>query len=181
MTGFTFSTGTRPPVSSESILGIAVHELGHCAGLNHSGIHSATMFPIASPFGTQVGLDPDDNPIQIELEETVNDFFLGFLGTYHVNKPDKMNHLILAAGPQVHFLNSVLQNPNIRWSARDYRLGLSAFVRYYRRIEMFGRTSLALSASFSHVMSVNSRTDQYETPTDGYSFFTVTAGLAFPF
>jgi len=127
------------------------------------------------------GRDPQGKPIKADFEETVNDFMMTFLGTYHVNKPDRVNHLILAVGPQVHFLNSVLENSSIRWSARDYRLGLTGFIRYYRRIEMFGRTSLALSASLSHVMSVASRTDQYEPPTHGWNLFTVTLGLAFPF
>ncbi len=127
------------------------------------------------------GKDPQGKPIKVELDETVNDFMLTILGTYHVNKPGKVNHLILGAGPQVHFLSSVRENSSLKQSARDYRLGLTGFIRYYRRIEMFGRTSLALSASLSHVMSIASRTDQYEPPTHGWNLFTVTIGLAFPF
>jgi len=127
------------------------------------------------------GRDPEGKPIKVDLEETVNDFMMTFLGTYHLNKPGRFNHYILGVGPQVHFLSSVLENSSIKWSARDYRLGLTGFFRYYRRIEMFGRTSLSLSASMSHVMSVASRTDQYEPPPHGWNLFTVTLGMAFPF
>lgn len=127
------------------------------------------------------GYDPEGKPIKVDLDETVNDFIMTFLGTYHVNEPARINHLILAAGPQVHFLSSARENSSFKESARDYRLGLTGFIRYYRRIEMFGRTSLALSASASHVMSVAPRTDQYEPPNHGWSLFTVTLGLAFPF
>ena len=127
------------------------------------------------------GTDAEGKPIKVNFEETVNDFIMTFLGTWHLNQPARLNHFILAVGPQVHFLNSSLENSSLKWSARDYRLGLTGFFRYYRRIEMFGRTSLALSASVSHVMSVASRTDQYEPPTHGWNCFTVTLGMAFPF
>lgn len=127
------------------------------------------------------GYDSEGKPIKVDLKETVNDFMMTFLGTYHVNEPDRVNHLILGAGPQVHFLSSVLENSYLKWSARDYRLGLTGFARYYRRIEMFGRTSLAFTASYSHVLSVASRTDQYEPPTHGWNFFSLTVGMGFPF
>jgi hypothetical protein len=127
------------------------------------------------------GRDAQGKPITVDLEETVNDFMMSFLGTWHLNEPIRVNHFILGVGPQVHFLSSTRENRSIKESARDYRLGLTGFFRYYRRIEMFGRTSLAFSASMSHVMSVASRTDQYEPPTHGWNYASITLGMAFPF
>ena len=127
------------------------------------------------------GLGPDGKPIKSEFDETVHDFYITFLATYHLNSPEMKNHMILGMGPQVHFVNSRLENPSIKFTARDYRLGIGGFFRYHRRIEMFGRTALVVTATYGHMQSVASTTDQYEPPTHSMNFGTITAGLAFPF
>jgi hypothetical protein len=128
-----------------------------------------------------LGLDPDGKVITVEFDEKANDFYLTFLVTYHINSPEVKNHMMLGLGPQVHFLNSSLENPSLKLSARDFRLGLSGFFRYQRRIDMFGRTALVITATYGHMQSAASLTDQYEVPNHGMDFGTITAGLAFPF
>jgi hypothetical protein len=127
------------------------------------------------------GRGPDGKPIVSEFDETVHDFYITFMATYHVNSPKVTNHMLLGLGPQVHFVNSTLENPSIKFTARDYRLGIGGFFRYHKRIEMFGRTAFVVTATYSHMQSVASRTDQYEPPTHSMNFGTITAGLAFPF
>jgi hypothetical protein len=123
---------------------------------------------------------PDGKPHETEFEESVSDFYITFLAVYRL-KPAGKNQLMLAGGPQVHFLNSTLQVGELSWGARDFRLGMGAMVRYQRRIEMFGKTAFVLAGTYSHMQSVSSRTDQYEVPTASVNIGTVTAGLAFPF
>jgi hypothetical protein len=113
-----------------------------------------------------------------EFEETVADFFITIMGLYRVNDPKKADHVMLGAGPQIHFVSSF---STFTESARGYRLGAGMMIRYQRRIEMFGRTSLVVTAGYSHMQSVGSRTDLYDVPTRSMNITTVTAGLAFPF
>ena len=116
-----------------------------------------------------------------EIEETVNDFFITILATYHLGGARRTDHLLLGVGPQIHLVNSEIQIGDIKLSGRSSRLGLGLIFRYHRRIEMFSGAAFMVSGAYSYVQDVASHTDQYEPPRESLSLGTVTAGLAFPF
>jgi hypothetical protein len=114
-------------------------------------------------------------------EEDVADFVLTIMGLYRVNDQELKNHLMVGAGPQVHFLNSRRAFSTFTETARDFRLGAGALARFQRRLDMFGRMGFVLTVSYCHMQSAGSRTDLYDVPTQSMNIATVTAGLAFPF
>jgi hypothetical protein len=123
----------------------------------------------------------DGKPYTTQFEEQVVDFVITIMGTYRLNSPAEKNHVMLAAGPEVHFVNSRRVFSTFAESARDYRLGAGALIRYQRRIDMFGNLGFVVTASYSHMQSVGARTNLYDVPTKSMNITTITAGLAFPF
>jgi hypothetical protein len=123
----------------------------------------------------------DGKPYTTEFEEEVTDFVLTIMGTYRFSSSEDKNRLMLGAGPQVHFVNSRRSFSTFSESARDFRLGAGALVSYHRRLDMFGTLAFVATASYSHMQSVESRTDLYDVPTSAMNITTITGGLAFPF
>jgi hypothetical protein len=126
---------------------------------------------------TSFGGEPDT----AEFAEDVVDFVLTIMGIYRLNNVAEKNHVMIGAGPQVHFINSRRSFSTFSESARDFRLGAGAFARYQRRLEMFGSLGFVLSASYCHMQSVSPRTDLYDVPTSSMNITMITAGFAFPF
>ena len=116
-------------------------------------------------------------------EEKFSDFCLGIFGAWMLERADKKTRLVAALGPEVHFLKATKLYVVQRFSetARESRLGAGAMVRYERRLEMFGRTTLLVSASFSWMESGIRRTDIYTPPPEGMTSGALTVGLAFHF
>jgi hypothetical protein len=131
--------------------------------------------------GAEVSVDTEGKIIRADFDEHLADFVLSVMALYRLNKVERQNHVMLGAGPQVHFLNSTRAFSAFEEGARDFRMGAGAFIRYQRRLDMFGDLGFVLSASYSHMQSVGKRTDQYDVPTAAMNVTTVTAGLAFPF
>ena len=126
-------------------------------------------------------VSPIDTIPPAKYDEYLADFVLSIMALYRVNGVEKQNHVMLGAGPQVHFLNSKRTFSAFEEGARDFRMGAGAFIRYQRRLDMFGDFGFVLSASYAHMQSVGERTDQYDVPTAAMNITTVTAGIAFPF
>ena len=116
-------------------------------------------------------------------EEKFSDFRLGILGAWIKESAGGITRLIVAIGPEVHFLKATKFSFVQRFSetAREERLGAGALVRYERRLEMFGKMTLTVSGSFSWMESGIRRTDIYTPPPQGATSGALTAGLAFPF
>jgi hypothetical protein len=116
-----------------------------------------------------------------ELEETVNDFFLTIMATYRRGDTEAADRLIMGAGPQMHLVSSEIQIGDVKYAGRSSRLGFGLVFRYYRRIEMFGNSALAVTGAYSYVHKVAAHTDQYEPPRETFSLATLTVGFALPF
>jgi hypothetical protein len=169
-----FST-TSPEYTSGFVYGLGLTE-----GRGKIGF-GITARRLANTYTGEETTILDGKVYKAEFEEDIVDFYVTIMGLYRLNDPKQKDHVMAGAGPQVHFINSSRTFSATKFSARDFRLGVGAIIRYQRRIDMFGRTALVVTAAYSHMQSVESRTDQYEPPTRSMNITTVTAGLAFPF
>ena len=123
--------------------------------------------------------------ITYRYDETFSDFFVSILATYWLKNGGKPSQILLAMGPQIHFLTATKEYKleNYAQSARASRLGFGIMLHYQRRIPAFGSMALVLNAAYSWAQSGALVPDVYEytPPYESISITTVTAGLAFPF
>ena len=165
---------TSPKYKSGFIYGVGLTEGEGRIGFGITALRFANTSK-----GAEVS--PIDTIPPAKFDEHLADFVLSIMALYRLNRAEKQNHVMIGAGPQVHFLNSTRAFSAFEEGARDFRMGAGAFIRYQRRLDMFGDIGFVVSASYSHMQSVGKRTDQYDVPTAAMDITTVTAGLAFPF
>jgi hypothetical protein len=172
--------GYRSTTSSQFGDGFA-YGLGLTEGKGKVGFGIKTLRFANTCRGDTATVNSEGQVFTAEFEDHFVDFFITFMGTYHLNAPSAKNRFTAGVGPQVHFVNSSRKFSTFSYSDRDFRIGAGALIMYRRRIDMFGDTALVVTASYSHMQSVDSRTDLYEVPTRSMDIATLTAGIAFPF
>ncbi|MGQ9603188.1 MAG: hypothetical protein ACUVUU_03155 [bacterium] len=127
-------------------------------------------------------LAPDN---QRKFEEIHRDFFVMTAATLNLRMQDGSAILSLGLGPQIHFLSATKHHISEHYSqtARESRLGVGLFLRYYRRIEIFGGTAFVSMISQSWTQEGSPPIDPYEyvVPIGAVHPLTATIGIGFDF
>jgi hypothetical protein len=185
------------PCSADRLAGI---DLGyvHTPSSNYDAglVYGAHLFEGSGKIGFGVMADRFVNSIAYQTqiksggqtiiyryEETFSDFYVSILATYWLKNSGSSSRVLLAMGPQIHFLTATKEYKleNYAQSARTSRLGFGVMLHYQRRIWAFGDMALVLNTAYSWAQSGSLMLDEYTPPHESISITTITAGLAFPF
>lgn len=167
---------SEPKYGSGLVYGVSLMEGDGRLGLG------LTFLRLESSSSWEKSLKTGEEFTVYRYREELSDSYVGILATWMHGKQPK-RRLVVGAGPQIHFLSATKQYVLEKYAlnVRESRLGIGALVRYQRQIEMFGKTSLVVTASYSWMESGVELMGTYAPPADGLTSAALTLGLAFPF
>jgi hypothetical protein len=130
----------------------------------------------------ETDLEIDDETVTFWYEETFKMFSVSAYGYYILLGHDGLNKLLVAAGPQVHFVTADKAYIRERYveSVRESRLGFGGLLRYERVMEMFGGLRFVAEFYYSYMEGTYLKLDYYQPPLEPVNMTGFMAGLGYP-
>lgn len=120
-----------------------------------------------------------------KFQEDHRDFFVAPGAAFSIKSSDASTIVSIGLGPQVHFLSATKHHLSEQFSqtARESRVGLGLFLRYYRRMEILSGTAFVamLTQSWTQKGSKPIDPSEYVVPSEPIHALTLTIGIGFGF
>jgi hypothetical protein len=155
---------------------------GFVWGATIRGDQRLTFGVAARFYETSVEIESEANPGTTYAEDKYRIFSLSPYAYLDLFKGKPDNQLLVAAGPQVHFVNAsrsiLIASTSI--GARETRLGFGGLIRYERRIRMFQEMFFVAEAYYSYMEGTFEKVDNYQPPLESINLVGIVMGLGYP-
>lgn len=138
---------------------------------------------VARVFSNSISYLAPDN--KRKFQEDHRDFFVAPGAAFCIKSSNASTMVSLGLGLEVHFLSATKHHLSEQFSqtARESRLGLGVYLRYYRRMEILSGTAFVAMLTQSWTQKGSKPIDPYEyvVPTEPIHALTLTVGIGFGF